>query len=54
MPSEDLDSGRREELEEVSLLWKGRCVSYASLPKDKSSSELATQGIERHLDEPRN
>lgn len=46
------DGGRRKELDEVPLLWTGSCVNYASLPKDKSSSKLATHGIERHLGEP--
>lgn len=37
----------------LTLLWTVS-ISYASLPKDKSSSELATQGTERHLAEPVN
>lgn len=46
------DSGRKKELEKVSWLWKGSCVSYASLPKDKSSSELATQALRGILKSP--
>lgn len=36
-------SGRRKELERAPLtwLWTVGCVSYASLPKDKSSFKLA-------------